>query len=90
MSTEAAAWAGGALECPALDAACEELVRLALHTEADRVVLTVRPDGRVEVRGEWGPYDLWRVEADTAVGSALPSPIAALRTGPKSPRRPVR
>lgn len=66
----------------ALDTTAAALASLARSTRVDRVELCVRPDGRVELVGVRGPMLVWKVRADTLVGSSDGLPSEMVRTFP--------
>lgn len=73
-----------------INAVCGQLQKLARDTESDWIEMLVRADGRVEFRGEYGPYTLWQIDADTDQESAVHDPCTALHAGPCDMRKPDR
>lgn len=62
-----------------MNAACLSLLRLAQRENIGRIELTVRADGRVEIRGvNVMRITKWRVDADLEDGGVLDSPEKAM------------
>jgi hypothetical protein len=69
---------GCACRVSSLDEALEWLRHIAdAHGDVSRVDVSIRPDGRVTISAEDGPYTRARIESDLLGGGALQMPSAA-------------